>query len=353
MPIDMQTIANMLGISKTTVHRALTNSGRISPQTKARIIELAQQLDYHPNNLARGLRRQKSATIGVLAVGIAYSFYAGILDGVEEVAASEGYNVLLACSHGLPDREIEQLNMMREKRVDGMIIAPSTPTENLDYYRRMIDAQVPFVLIDRYLPDLDTHYVTTDNFRGGYIAGEHLISLGRRKLGFVTTTSNERSATSVIGRAAGLAAAALDHKLPPVEIIGEDTPDIDCSEEFARRAVLRFVQSGRMVDGILAVNDPLAIGAIFGFREAGLRVPEDVAVVGYDDLLVAPYVQPPLTSVRQQKKRIGEEAARLLFQMINGNLYGQSPVHVLLSPELVIRESCGASKFSGPKWPLG
>jgi DNA-binding LacI/PurR family transcriptional regulator len=342
MPVDMKTLAKMLGVSKTTVHRALTNSGRISPQTKARILELAKQLDYHPNNLARGLRSRRSGTIGILAVEIASSFYPGLMDGIEAVAAEKGYNVLLACSHGSPLREATQLDMLREKCVDGIIIIPVPSEANLSYYKKMLEAKIPFVLIDRYLPELDTHYVTTDNFQGGYIAGLHLIRLGRRKLGFVTTTSHERSATSIADRFAGLATAAEEHGLPPIQIIGLDTPDASSSEEFAHQAVSNFLRAGHTVDGVLAAGDQLAIGAMFGFRERGLRVPEDVSVIGYNDILVAPYVQPPLTTVRQQKKRMGEEAARLLFSILDGTLDSNLPTHILLPPELVVRESCGA-----------
>ncbi len=341
MAADMKTIAERVGVSKTTVHRALANAGRISPATREKILRVAAELDYRPNNLARGLRSQRSATIGVVVIGLTNSFYATVLEGIESVATDSGYSVLLARTLGSPSRELRHLDVLREKRVDGIILAPAHPEQNADYYRKLKANGMPFVLIDRHVPTVDTDYVTTDNFMGGYMAGRHLVSLGRRKIGFGRVPGSEMMSTSVIDRLRGLTAALDEAGLEPPAILGEGVPPFSPQESFAATSVRKFFEDGGIVDGILGANDDTAIGMIKGLTEMGLAVPGDVSVIGFDDLEIAPYVQPALTTVRQPAMRMGEESLRVLMERISAEpLDGYK--HLLLQPELIIRESCGA-----------
>jgi LacI family transcriptional regulator len=153
--------------------------GRISPETREKILKVAADLDYRPNNLARGLRSQKSATVGLIVIGLTNSFYATILEGVESVATDSGYSVLIARTLGSSAREIRHLDVFREKRVDGVIVAPAHPQANAEYYAKLQRNGMPFVFIDRYIPDINADYVMTGNFLGAYMAGKHLVSLGR------------------------------------------------------------------------------------------------------------------------------------------------------------------------------
>lgn len=339
----MKAIAERVGVSKTTVHRALANVGRISPETREKILKVAAELDYRPNNLARGLRSQKSATIGFVVIGLTNSFYSTILEGVESVATDNGYSILVARSEARPSRELQHLNVLREKRVDGIIIAPAHPTQNVDYYRKLRDDGIPFVFIDRFVPSVEADYVLTDNFVGGYLAGRHLTSLGRRRIGFGTLPGSEMLATSVRERLRGLSAALDEAGTGPPIMLGEDLPGFRPQEGFAAASVERFLQTGGVLDGVLGCNDNTAIGVITGLNRTGLRVPEDVSVVGFDDLDIAPYVRPALTTIRQPARRLGEEAMRLLLEKMSSN----APVsckHILLPPQLVVRESCGGRR---------
>lgn len=343
MPADMKAIAERVGVSKTTVHRALANVGRISPETREKILKVAAELDYRPNNLARGLRSQKSATIGFVVIGLTNSFYSTILEGVESVATDSGYSILVARSGARPSRELQHLNVLREKRVDGIIVAPSHPTQNTDYYQKLRDDGVPFVFIDRFMPSVEADYVLTDNCMGGYLAGRHLVSLGRRRIGFGTLPGNEMLATSVRERLRGLVAALDEAGIGPPIMLDEDLPESQPQEFFAAAAVERFLQNGGTLDGVFGCNDNTAIGVMTGLSRAGLRVPEDVSVVGFDDLDIAPYVRPALTTIRQPARRLGEEAMRLLLEKMSSS----GPVsckHILLPPQLVVRESCGGRR---------
>lgn len=348
MTADMKTIAERVGVSKTTVHRALANAGRISPTTREKILRVAEELDYRPNNLARGLRSQKSATIAVVVIGFTNSYYSTVLEGVETAATDNGYSVLIARTLGSPSRELRQLDVLREKRVDGIILAPAHPEQNVTYYRKLQQNGLPFVLIDRYIPTVDSDYVTTDNFLGGYLAGKHLVGLGRTKIGFGRVPGSEMKSTSVIDRLRGLTAALAEADLAPPVILGEGIPDITPQESFAASSVQAFLEGGGVVDGVLSANDDTAIGTIKGFKEMGLRVPEDVSVVGFDDLDISPYVQPALTTIRQPARRMGEEAFVLLLERMSEER-PSGYKHLLLQPELVVRESCGArSKDENP-----
>lgn len=342
MPADMKTIAERVGVSKTTVHRALSNVGRISPDTREKILKVALELDYRPNNLARGLRSQKSATVGLIVIGLTNSFYSTILEGAESVASNSGYSILIARSEGRPSRELQHLNVLREKRVDGIMVAPAHPTQNTDLYLKLKEIGIPFVFIDRYMPSIETDFVTTDNYMGGYLAGKHLVSLGRKKIAFAGVPGNEMMSTSVSDRLRGLSTALDEAGLKVQALLGSDLPSFRPQEAFAAASVEKYLGQGGELDAVFGCNDNTAIGAITGLRRMGRSVPADVSVVGFDDLEISPYVQPALTTVRQPAWQIGEEAVRLLLERISGPADAPRQ-HVLLPPSLVIRDSCGAN----------
>lgn len=339
--VDMDTIAREVGVSKTTVYRALHNTGRIHPQTRERILQVAREKGYRPNLVARSLRIQKTSTIGLVVVGLTGSFYAHILEGVDSVAQSSQYGVLIACSYGEPPKEREIIQMLLDKRVDGLIVAPADPEENRELYQELLEWQIPIVLIDRYLPDLPIDFVATDNELGGYLATRHLLNLGRRRIVFVSNGSRERRATSVVSRFVGYQRALHEYQVTQTVELGPGLPDILPEEEYAYIAVSHYLQQGGELDGVFAVNDDVAYGAIRALNAHGLRVPEDVSVVGFDDQDVSAFITPPLTTVAQPMRTIGERAATLLLERIHSRGSTQPQQQVLLPPQLVIRQSCG------------
>ncbi|MDW8291289.1 MAG: LacI family DNA-binding transcriptional regulator [Armatimonadota bacterium] len=345
---DMDTIAREVGVSKTTVYRALHNKGRIHPQTRERILQVARELGYRPNLVARSLRVQKTSTVGLVVVGLAGSFYSHILEGVDGVAQSNQYGVLLACSYGNPRKEREIIQMLLDKRVDGLIVAPADPEENREFYEELIASQVSIVLIDRYIPGLPIDFVATNNELGGYLATRHLLQLGRRRIVFVSNGSRERRATSVIGRFEGYRRALAECNLCETVELGPGLPDILPEEEYAYSAVTHYLQQGGTMDGVFAVNDDVAYGAIRALRDHGLRVPEDVSVVGFDNQDTSAFIFPPLTTVAQPMYEIGRVAASLLLERIHkGRTAPQQ--QVLLVPQLVVRQSCGAYLKAGQR----
>jgi len=257
------------------------------------------------------------------------------------VAQATEYGILLACSYGYPDKERSIIQMLLDKRVDGLMVAPADPEENREFYEELLALQVPVVLIDRYIPAVPIDFVATNNELGGYLATRHLLELNRRQIVFVSNGSRERRATSVVGRFAGYQRALAEYNICQTVELGPGLPDILPEEEYAYNAVSHYLDQGGTMDGVFAVNDDVAYGAIRALQSRGLRVPDDVSVVGFDNQDTAKFFLPPLTTVAQPMRKIGQQAASLLLERIHkGRSIPQQ--QVLLAPHLVVRQSCGA-----------
>ena len=341
---DMEAIAKALGVSKTTVHYALRNKGRVSEATRKRVLKVAAEMGYRPNLLARSLRTQRTDTVGVVLVTLTSSYHAHLLEGIDGIAQAFEHSILVACSYRSAAKERQLVEVLLEKGVDGLIVAPADPDENADYYRRLVEDGVHLVFVDRYIPGVNVDSVSTDNLTGAYRAVEHLAALGRKRIAVLTTISGERRSTSVEARIAGCARALQEAGLEPAIVLGPDVPDKLPEEEFAYDSVREHLRSSRKrFDAVFAMHDGLAYGAIEAILESGLRVPEDVAVVGFDDQDPSAYIHPPLTTVRQPARSSGEEAVRILFRRLRDPEMPPPRQRVSLEPELIVRKSCGAA----------
>lgn len=335
----MKEIAARVGVSKTTVHRALTGSGRVSPKTRARILAIAAELDYTPNTLARSLRRQRTGTLGVVTNGVSNSFYATLLAAIEEAAGSQGYNLLLCCSGGNAELETEHLGLLREKRVDGLLVAPSSSSANAAQFERLRRGGFPFVFLDRFVPSVSADAVMTDHRLAGQLIGDHLIAAGRRRIGLIVPLDESFMSTSIRERIEGVCDIAKQFGADVVRIGRERY--WEPLEDYGFLCVSEFLDSGGTVDALVGMNDHVAIGALFACRTRGVRVPEDIAVTGYDDLDVSSFVTPRLTTIRQPTRQIAWEAVKLLMSRIGGGRADEA-VTVRLRPILMERESTPA-----------
>lgn len=345
----MKEIADRVGVSKTTVHRALTGSGRISDRTRKQILDVAAELDYAPNIVARSLRRQKTGTIGVITNGMSNSFYSNLLAAVEEAATGQGFSLLLACSSGSAELEAANMALLREKRVDGLLITPASPVQNVDGYERIKRAELPFVYMDRIVPSVSADAVMTDHRLGGQLVAEHLIAAGRRKIGVILPVNERQQATSIQERLAGLMDVA-GHKGVSVTQIGEDVSWATW-EDYAAQSLTAFLDGGGSVDAIFGVNDQIALGAMSVCHRRGLRVPDDVAIAGYDDLEISSFLTPSLTTIRQPTRQIAWEAVKLLLSAIGGGP-PEEAVQVRLRPTLMERESTPRIGSRRPSHPV-
>ncbi len=340
-PIGIADIAARVGVSVTTVHFALRNTGRTSEATRQKVLRAARDLGYRPNRLARGLRTKQSSTLGVVVPGLKNSWVAHVVEGIQSAAGEGDYGVLLACSYGDQAQERAALEVLLERAVDGLIILPTDPLGDSTVFAGLLDEGRSLVFVDQAIPGLRAPSVSVDNVYGGYLAGRHLVRAGRRRIVFVANVSWMRRWPVADERLRGCAQAMEEACLPPPTVVGPGIPDVLPEERFAFEAVTEYFQAGGGADGLFAVNDVIACGALRALAARGLRVPEDVSVVGFDDQDVAAYLSPPLTTIRQPMHEIGQQAARLVMPGMHKESGPSQARRVLLEPSLVVRESCG------------
>jgi LacI family transcriptional regulator len=256
------------------------------------------------------------------------------------MAQTHGYAMILSCTNGLAEKEKSLVEMLLEKGVDGLIVAPADPEANREYYTLLLSQGVKLVFVDREVAGLNIDVVSTDNSMGGYLAARHLVERGRKRFVFVSTTSRDRRSTSVRERLAGAASAISEAGFPAAHVVGPDCPDLPVDEEFAYQAFRSYLKRKHSpFDAVFAVHDGLAYGAIRALSEVRLSVPNEVAVAGFDDQDPSAFFQPPLTTVRQPVNEIGGEAIRLLLNRFSEKNGIGTRHRVALQPKLIVRGS--------------
>lgn len=328
MRVTIHDIARIVGVAPSTVSRALSGKGRISPTTRERIRKVAEELGYQPNMLARGLATRSTCAIGVVIHERHLplderSFYGVILETIEAEVSKHGYHVVFSTlrNQSLP-------RCIKERRVDGVIFLGTDINEELI---RPISEELPVVLVDHCLPGLTS--IVSDNVGGAYLATEHLFSHGHREIAFVAETLEDPSFRA---RFEGYRQALERYGLRvKKELVVEGGRRSD-SDQIAMKKLLR---KRKLPTAIFAANDFMAAGAIKALTKAGLSVPDDVAVVGFDDGALATLVHPPLTSVRVPRVEMGKTAASCIIKLLASP--SETSQVIVLSTPLTIRESCG------------
>lgn len=308
--ITIKEIARELGVSKSTVSRALHDSSEISQETKDRVMALVQQREYSPNPMAVSLLKSRSNSIGVLVPEIANPFFASVISGIEEVAYRQGYYVAIYQSHEDQDREIINVRHAYNRRLDGLIVSMSAATRSTEHFTQLHQRGFRLVFFDRVCEDLDVPKVVVDDFDGAYRATQHLIEQGCRRIAHIGGPDQLAIARK---RLYGYRAALSDYSLPIREEYEEK-----CSfrTEEAIRLTDRLLSLPEPPDGIFAASDRIALGAHYALRQQGLKIPHDVALIGFTDAVIAPLLDPPLSSIAQPAHEMGQSAAELLISQI-------------------------------------
>ena len=341
--VSIQDIAQAAGVSHTTVSRALKDNPLISAEAREHIQQLAREMGYIPNAVAQSLRGQRTGTIGVVVTTMGDPFFSRVVRGIEEVARREGLSIFLSTSNHDPQREQAVIETFYRRRVDGVIVADSHLTEQ--YEQRLVQIHAPTVLINHQAETRleHLHSVSSDDYSGARAAVEYLIGLGHRAIGYLGAGSRPRSnrirmqAYSDALQAAGIAPRPAWTRVDPPESSGnaDDRPD---DVGAGRRFLPELLPAG--VTAVFCYNDMLATGALLACRDLGLPVPGQMSVVGFDDIELAQYVTPPLTTVHQPKLRLGQVAMQMLLDLLAGAAAQSS----MLPAELVIRQSCSPFK---------
>jgi DNA-binding LacI/PurR family transcriptional regulator len=336
MNVSIKDIARAAQVSHSTVSRALADSPLISEPTRARIQELAQRMGYVPDAQARGLVMGRTMTIGVVVTTIADPFNAQVVQGIESQAHEQGYTVILVSSNLDPAREAAAVDMLRAKRVDAVIVTASRIGDL--YQESLLRSGVPVLLINSHNEQGDARLLSigVDNHQGGYLATQHLLDLGHRHIAYITGTPNHSDDRD---RLAGCRQACAEAGLDPnaVHVLhGNGRAD-------GGESVLRdLLWLSPVPTAVFCYNDMTAIGLLRGARDAGLAIPNDLAVVGFDDIPFAAYVSPALTTVAQPMFAMGQRAVQAALAQIEQSQ--QQAERILFEGELIVRESTGAHR---------
>lgn len=331
----MRDVAEGAGVSINTASRALNNKPEISPETKAKVLQVAQSLGYRPNRLARALRSNKTGTIGVIVGDIVNPYFAMLVRGIERTARQFDYSVILQGTDEDYDREEEAIEIALAEQVDGILITPTQKgTETVE---ELVTSGTPFVLMSRYFKDLDTDYVVMDDRRGGFLATEHLIQKGHSRIAILNGPLHISSATE---RYEGYLEAFKHYGLEPDKALVEQ----GClTVEDGYRAALRLLEGPVRPTAVFAFSDFVAFGVLRAANELELMVPEDLSVMGFDDTFFGACMRPPLTTVGGNPEALGERAARLLFEELM-TTKASKPIQIRLPVRLVQRGSTGKPK---------
>jgi LacI family transcriptional regulator len=309
----------------------LNNKPDVAEETRKRIDDVIRRLDYRPSDLARGLRTRNTRTIAVLVPDSANPFFAEIAKGVENAGFEAGYTVFLCNSAKMLERELEYIDLLRSKGVDGIIFI--TTTTEIDHIRPVVENGVPVALFYRDPGKLNVDSFKIDNLRAGYLATQHLIALGHRTIACIRPSGSPETPSSQ--RVEGYKQALEESSLTWSASLMPQGDNLFSGGEGAARQLL---DSGERFSAIFASNDAMAIGAMRALRERGYRIPEDVSVVGIDDILLASYCEPPLTTVTQLKQEAGAIAVQNLIERIEGRYKGEAR-ETYLDIELIVRRS--------------
>ncbi len=327
-------IARELNITAATVSRALNDHPGIRDTTKQAVRDTAARLNYRHNNIASSLRLGKSNIIGVIIPSAETNFFGSVVHGIEKVANENNYNVLIYQSNELYEYEKKGIQTFLQSQVDGVLASISKETINLDHYSEIRNRGIPLVLFDRTNDRLGVSSVEVDDFSGAFQATRHLIEHGCRRIAHI---AGQQHVNIFNLRLKGYIEALNVHGIP----LDDDLIAFGkVSVESGRDCMKKLLEGPVVPDAVFAVEDFTALGAIQAIKAAGLRIPADIAIIGFANEAFGEYLTPSLSTVNQQTVVMGEEAAKLMFGYLRGGMASDMPPRKLvLKPQLICRES--------------
>jgi LacI family transcriptional regulator len=326
-------IARKLNITASTVSRALKDHPRISTETKKAVLKTAEKLNYQPNHIAAALRNGKSNIIGIIVPTADRTFFSSVVRGIEEIANTSKYNVMICQTYDSYEKEMDTVEALLNARVDGIIASFAKNTTNFDHFLKVKERGIPLILFDRSNDTLEVSHVVVDDFLGAYKATEHLIQQGCRRIAHFTNT---RKISIYKERLRGYRDALLDNGLPYDEsLIVESNLQL----EDGRNSMQQMLQRAEIPDGVFSASAYGILGAMQVLKEKGIRIPEEVALVGFSNEPFTSFTEPALTSVDQHSMRMGNAAAEIFLEEITSANQKFIPQKIVLKPELIIRQS--------------
>lgn len=338
--VTIKDIAKALGLSTSTVSRALRDSYEISPGTKKLVLEYAEKINYHPNPIALSLKERRSRSIGVIVSEIANSFFSQTINGIESIAYKNGYNVIISQSRESAERELLNLQYLTSRSIDGLIVSVSAHTTDISFLKELHDRGMPIVFFDRIVEQISTHKVIVDNYKGAYDATVHLISSGYRNIAAI---SNPDILSIARERLAGYQAALKDHGLLFDASMVRYCPNGGMLLEEVDTAIDDLLAREQRPDAILACGDKLTTGALRVLNSRGVKVPDRMGLIGFANSDMTELLNPPLSIIRQPAFEMGEIAMDLLLQLIESKRPVTEFETRILATELIVRGSTRTS----------
>ena len=331
--ITIKTIAKELGVATSTVSKALKDSHEISTETKERIQAYANYYNYKPNSLALQLRNQKTKVIGVILPKIVHHFFSTVIMGIEEGANEKGYHIMVCFSNESYKKEVETLKVLSNGSVDGLIVSIANETlknKDFDHFKELVSEEIPLVLFDRVVDEIQCDKVVVDDVGAGYKATKHLLENGRKKIALITTPNHVNVGAL---RRQGYEKALIEAYIKSDENL---IVEVDENKDI-KFQIEKIFEEG--IDGVFAVNEIYAANAMRVAKEKGLKVPNDISIIGFTDGLISEYSSPSITTVAQHGFTMGKQAVELLIERIEKESEVYKPRKIVISSDLKLRES--------------
>lgn len=333
MKVTIGDVAKVARVSKTTVSRIINgNYSHTTEETRLRVLKAIKELDYRPNALAKGLKSDRTNVIGIVLSNFKNPFWTTVLEGVEDACQELGYNLMVCNSNEEKETEEEYIREFQMRQVDGIIINPTV--KNLELYRKLVETKYPLVVVNRRIPELDTNYVIMDNLKGAYSAVDHLIKTGRKKVAVLAYDNPNISTWRE--RIEGYQLALLRNGFTTDDFI---SLELEQNSTNTKEVIINFLQSHPDIDALFSTNNMITLDVLGSMKQLNLTIPDDIAIVSYDETIWAQYLDPPLTTIRQPGYRMGKMAAEILIKTMTEEKKQDQPETIVLEPELIIRHS--------------
>lgn len=330
-PVTIKDIARLLGISKSTVSRALSGNADVNPDTKRKVLELARKLDYQPNVVAVSLKQQRTNTLGVIIPETVNRFFAKAVGGIQKMANLAGFNVIICQSDESYVTEKKNLQALVSSRVDGLLVSVSRETDRYDHFEAVISKSIPLVFFDRIVEGLEASQVYSDNYEVTKEATHHLIAQGCQRIAFVAGPQHLYNSRN---RLRGYLDALKESNIPVRDnYIIQSHYKLDKTDEYTRH----LLKMKERPDAVFAINDYAALEMMHAIKKAGLRVPDDIAILGFNNENICRFVEPALSSIDHPAYDMGAAAAEILLNQVRNESI--EPVRRLIQSRLVVRES--------------
>ncbi len=337
--VDIYTIAEHAGVSKSTVSRVLNNKDDVSETTREKVMEVIKNLNYKPNSSAKGLASQKTKTVGLVVSEITNSFFSMFVKGAEDKAMEENYNIMLANSNWVVEEELKCIRIFEEGRVDGILKISGGGDELLnDYLNSLANKEMPLIVVDRKMDNENIPKVNVDNIDGAYKGTKYLLGLGHKKIAFVKgddIAASDASIDRVKGYQKALSESNIDYQV--IEPGFFDRED-------AFTATENIIKNHPEITAIFYASDMMAVGGLKALKKAGFKVPEDISVLGFDDIELASIIDPALSTLSQPRYKMGYLGMKKLIDKLEGKPKEVYEEDIIFELELIERESTGPVK---------